>query len=130
MKKLIDQRFYKTSYLKEVIESTDYPEEFKKASEVDKAIAALLIQINLQLTRVFDMLRIATGYTEYPEDNGNISNNDSEDESNKSREKLIEEKIKTGIICGSCGKGVKPTSMGYCPKCNNDLKKQIAMELF
>ena len=96
-------------------------------TEEDRArmVIALLVQQNLLLTRVFDMLRIAVGLTEEesPQSSGDLDNPTGEKDAVQTQEAM-----KKSTVCGRCGKGVVPDSMGYCPRCRNDLRTQIQME--
>lgn len=92
-----------------------------------RIMIALLAQMNLQLSRLSNLLMMATGIVDTEEDVADISENapDRAEAINKA----VEAAMKKSVVCGSCGKGVMPTAMGYCPSCKQDLKKQVAQEL-
>lgn len=87
-----------------------------------RMLIGLLTQINLQLSKMNQLLEIATGVDvdeqnigEDAQYNGISTDNSSLDTS-------------ASVMCGACGKGVLPNRMGYCPKCGNDLRKQYSRE--
>ena len=134
----------KPDYLKQITDVIEWPESMKDISEAEKIQIGLLIQMNIQMSRLFDVMRIATGLTEEDDvenlshsvnpvnqniegENPSLANIDvPEDIDNR-----LEVAMGKSVVCGSCGKGVVPTAMGYCPnkKCGFDLKAQIAQYL-
>lgn len=108
-------------YFQQAIDSIEWPVELKGASYYSKLSIALICQNNLLMSRMFDMLAIACGLADDPDISSEAPDISMDDQ--------IKQKMKQSTICGQCGQGVIPDRMGYCPKCHNDLKTQIAQEL-
>ncbi len=116
-------------YISEIMDSIEWPDNLKDIPIGMKCLIAMQVQMNLQQARMFDLLRIATGMTE----EGDMPDESSDSVQSNSQistvDKMIAEGLKKSTVCGTCGVGVVPTEMGYCPKCKSDLKRQLAMEL-
>lgn len=80
----------------------------------EKYIISLLTQNNLLLDKLCTVLLVAVGLR--PEDVGDVTKEDAE------------EMVGKTTMCGSCGGFVIPNDLGYCPRCKNDLRKQISQE--
>jgi hypothetical protein len=118
-------------YIKEIMDSIEWPKELEAIPIGMKCLIAMQVQMNLQQARMFDLLRIATGMVEDNDPDDSVANSDrvQTESANTDVDKMISEGLAKGTVCGTCGKGVVPNQMGYCPLCKNDLKKQLAMEL-
>lgn len=132
------------NFIKKIREVIGFLDGDGRLSEYEKISIALQVQMLLQLDRQFDMLRIATGLTDDdildgladtipPHDTSGVDRI-SQDASNDEEEQItLTDKIKVAmsksVMCGNCGKGVIPNPMGYCPKCGNDLQKQVGLEM-
>lgn len=81
------------------------------------AIVALLVQQNMLLQRLGDLMWVATGLVDSDVPPSEMSPLENGQDTKKLKN--------YSIVCGNCGKGVVPDEMGYCPRCKNDLSKQI-----
>lgn len=104
-----DKPKIKASYIKEIIDSIEWPEDLKNMDIIEKYKMALIIQQNLQLSRTFELLAIAVGL-----------------DADENSEEDIEEAKTKSLVCPTCSKGVVPDRMGYCPNCCTDLRMQFA----
>jgi NADH pyrophosphatase NudC (nudix superfamily) len=122
--KVLQPQKLRVTYLKDIMESLEWPEELLYLPLAERYKIALVVQQNLQMARMFDLLMIATGVD--LEESGACP----APETNLAAiaDELSEQK-QSSMMCGACGKGVLPNRMGYCPKCGNDLRKQYSQEI-
>jgi len=101
-----------------------------KVSGENAMIIALLCQLNLQMSRLSQLLMIATGIEDNKDNVSKVQDEAQDVGDIASRiNETVEEAMKKNVVCGSCGNGVLPNKLGYCPRCNNDLKKQVHLEV-
>jgi hypothetical protein len=121
-------------YIKKACDAIDWRQVPTNEEEKQNIMIALLVQINLQLSRLSNLLMIATGVNNIEDEHGNnekmsdIAENDVGNTA-ENINKSVEEALEKNVVCGMCGQGVLPDKLGYCPNCKNDLKQQIALEI-
>ena len=127
-------------YLQKILDSIDIPDStVDPLTHGDKLIISVLVQQNLLLARLTDLLMIATGLTPYTDNKlsddifgvgHDIPGTDHDiPDASDDKDEVIDKALSKSVVCGHCGFGVVPNKLGYCPKCMNDLKLQIAQEL-
>jgi uncharacterized paraquat-inducible protein A len=105
-------------YLNAVMSKVKFPTDCHMAPYTTKLLIALMVQNNLLLDKLCNLLIIATGLKE-----------EDVNEAMQVGEDTIKNAVGKSTYCNTCQAIRVADRMGYCPKCRNDLSKQIFMEL-